>query len=303
MHGTENVKFQESSEQSDGSELVKQAAKLLREELLNSPDAYSSWPPTEKELLSAKYNTPPLTQTFLSHLLNSRGRSSTRSSRLISSMAQDLNYNASYGRKRVPKHIHLGVCVKRKSGSVDLVRWLNHFGHTVSYDEINSIETKLAEDQVNRLEPRKFVPNNIQPSVFVTFVYDNCDHNLESLYNVTLHGTNGIIIQKSLRSTTNNAPVPLPPTKNARRRSFKPMVSELQPYIKANGRVNPVSILDIEEYINQLNGWHSKCRDFVYFLLRYQSAKKQIFPSWKGFFLRSRKGVRRSAYCCFFAYY
>ena len=116
MYGTENVKFQESSEQSDGSELVKQAAKLLREELLNSSDAYSSWPPTEKELLSAKYNTPPLTQTFMSHLLNSRGRSSTRSSRLISSMAQDLTYNASYGRKRVPKHIHLGVCVKRKSG-------------------------------------------------------------------------------------------------------------------------------------------------------------------------------------------
>ena len=60
MYGTENVKFQESSEQSDGSELVKQAAKLLREELLNSPDAYSSWSPTEKELLSAKYRSVDL---------------------------------------------------------------------------------------------------------------------------------------------------------------------------------------------------------------------------------------------------
>ena len=30
------------------------------------------------------------------------------------------------------------------------------------------------------------------------------------------------------------------------------MVSELQPYIKAKGRVNPVSILDIEEDINQV---------------------------------------------------
>ena len=67
------------------------------------------------------------------------------------------------------------------------------------------------------------------------------------------------------------------------------MVSELQPYIKTNGRVNPVSILDIEEDINQLNGWHSKCRDFVYFLLRYQSAENQIFPSWKGFFYEVEK--------------
>ena len=67
------------------------------------------------------------------------------------------------------------------------------------------------------------------------------------------------------------------------------MVSELQPYIKAKGRVNPVSILDIVEDINQLNGWHSKCRDFVYFLLRYQSAKNQIFPSWKSFFYEVEK--------------
>ena len=28
-----------------------------------------------------------------------------------------------------------------------------------------------------------------------TFVYDNCDHNAESIYNVTVHGTNGIVIQ------------------------------------------------------------------------------------------------------------
>ena len=86
--------------------------------------------------------------------------------------------------------------------------WTHH-----SYDEINSIETKFTEDQANRREPRKFVPNNIQLiQPFVTFVYDNCDHNIEPIYNVTLHGTNGIIIQKCL-STTNNHINTNPPIK------------------------------------------------------------------------------------------
>ena len=122
--------------------------------------------------------------------------------------------------------MQLGIYVKRKSGSVDLIRWLNRLGHTISYDEINSIETKLAEDQANRREPRKFVPNNFQPNLFATFVYDNCYHNIESIYDVTLHGTNGIIIQKCLRITNNDINTN-PPVKNIRRRSFKPVPNEL----------------------------------------------------------------------------
>ena len=41
------------------------------------------------------------------------------------------------------------------------------------------------------------MPNKIQPDISVTFVYDNCDHNAESICNVTLHGTTRIVIQPS----------------------------------------------------------------------------------------------------------
>ena len=71
--------------------------------------------------------------------------------------------------------------MNRKSESVDYIRWLNRLGQIVSYDEISSIKTKLADDQANQREARKLVPNNIQLSFFVTFVYDNCDHNIESI--------------------------------------------------------------------------------------------------------------------------
>ena len=181
IYGTENLPFKDSTCERSDVELIKKTAKLLRQELLNSPYVYSFWPPTEREILSAKYITPPLAEAFLSTLLTSCGSKSSRLTQIISSLAQDLTYNASFGRKKVQKHVQLGVCVKRMSGSVDLIRWLNCLGHTVSYEEINSIKTKLAEDQANWKEPRKFVPNNIQPSIFVTFVYGYCDHNTESI--------------------------------------------------------------------------------------------------------------------------
>ena len=143
--------------------------------------------------------------------------------------------------------------MKRKSGSVDVICWLNCFGHTVSYDEISSIE---------------FVPNNIQPSAFVTFVFDNCDHNIESIYNVTLHGNNGIIIQKCLQ-TTNNDIKSNPPVKNVFHRSFKPVSNELQPYIKTKARLNPAAIPIVDTGVNQLNRFLSKCKDLVWLMLRY----------------------------------
>ena len=169
-------------------EFVKKTAKILRQELLNSPDIYSSSPPTKREVL------PPLAEAFLSIFLTSRGYKSSRLTQMISSLARDLAYSASFGTKRVHKQVQLGICVERKSRSVDLIRWLNRLGHSISYDQINSIENKLAEHQANRREPRKFVPYNIQSSVSVAFLYDNCDHNSESIYNITLHGTNGTII-------------------------------------------------------------------------------------------------------------
>ena len=120
-------------------EFVKKTAKILRQELLNSPDIYSSSPPTKREVL------PPLAEAFLSIFLTSRGYKSSRLTQMISSLARDLAYSASFGTKRVHKQVQLGICVERKSRSVDLIRWLNRLGHSISYDQINSIENKLAE--------------------------------------------------------------------------------------------------------------------------------------------------------------
>ena len=116
------------------------------------------------------------------------------------------------------------------TGSRDAVCSLNRFGHSISNDKIHALETKLAEEQVNNQTNTSLVPTHIQPSVFVTFCYDNCDHNVESIYNATLHGTNSIIPQlekQQVEATGNNSTIA-----STERRSFKPIYHELEPYIK-----------------------------------------------------------------------
>ena len=121
-------------------EFVKKTAKILCQELLNSPDMYSSSPPTKREVL------PTLAEAFLSIFLTSRGYKSSHLTQIISSLTRDLAYSAIFGKKEVHKEVQLGIYVKRRSGSVDFIHWLNRLGHTISCDQINSIENKLAED-------------------------------------------------------------------------------------------------------------------------------------------------------------
>ena len=52
-YGTENVPLKGSTSERSDVEVVKKIVKRLLQELLNSPDVYSSWPPTEKEVISA----------------------------------------------------------------------------------------------------------------------------------------------------------------------------------------------------------------------------------------------------------
>ena len=40
------------------------------------------------------------------------------------------------------------LCAKRKTGSKQLISWLNRFGHGISYDEVNFLETHLVDDEL-----------------------------------------------------------------------------------------------------------------------------------------------------------
>ena len=53
-------------------DLVKLAAKLIREEIRNTLNTYTNWPSTAAELLRRKATLPHLTEVFLKQILSSR---------------------------------------------------------------------------------------------------------------------------------------------------------------------------------------------------------------------------------------
>ena len=169
---------------------------MIRRELLSAPDVFVSCPPGKNQLHQGHFRTPELTKLLLTSILSGKGICTKRICRLVHSIAQDLTCNSSMGRKRTKKHVELRLCIKRITDSVDAARWLNCFRHSISYDEMNALETKLAEEQVNNQINTSLVHTHIQLSVSVTFYIDNCNHNMESIYNATLHATNGIIIRQ-----------------------------------------------------------------------------------------------------------
>ena len=75
-----------------------------------------------------------------------------------------------------------------------MITWLKRYGHCISYTDVGLVETKFADDQVQLCWSNGYVPSVMQPSVPVTFVWDNGDHNPESVYGVSLHCTNSIMI-------------------------------------------------------------------------------------------------------------
>ena len=106
-------------------------------------------------------------------------------------------YNTSRGQIKTIKHVQLALGVKRKTGSKKVIEWLNRFGHCISYAEVNAVETKSTMDESKRYQKNTtYVPSVIIPSTFVTFIWDNCDHNCESIFSDTLHCMNGIIVQR-----------------------------------------------------------------------------------------------------------
>lgn len=178
---------------------IKAIATMIKTEINESGKnkLFSSWPPPEEEIKFERVVIPPMLSTFLCTLLTT-DKPSDRVTRLINSIGQDIIYNSSSGRIKTIKHVQLGIFTKRKTGSKLLLNCLNRLGHSISYDEVNNVETSFAEVQASNKNHRSFVPNNVQPSTFVTFVYDNCDHNPETLSGVSMHCTNGILIQKKI---------------------------------------------------------------------------------------------------------
>ena len=126
------------------------------------------------------------------------------------------------------------------------------------------------------------MPDSVQPSVFVTFVYDNCDHNPETLSGVTMHCTNGIFIQQITTAQEIQQPISNQiPSKEGERRSLIPVTKEVDAYYAPSPIVEGVGV-SCKEIYNAI----SKKNDFLWLLSRYFNEARnedQVVPNWSGF--------------------
>ena len=168
-----------------GEEKIKEVGKLIISKIEELPIS-TYWPPNPDELWQEKVQIPHLFELFLTFLLTNETMLSEWVKHLVKSLGQDIICNVTRGKLKTAKHTQVGVFVKRKIGSRLLIDCINRLGHTISYHEVNSLEAGFSEKQVEHQLVGEYVSPAVQPSTFLAFFNDNCDHN---------HCTNGIIIQ------------------------------------------------------------------------------------------------------------
>lgn len=138
----------------------KSSSKKWDNKFPQTPQIYSSWS------LSAKYISPPLMQTLLA-TKPPAVQKQQKYPTLLTKWHRIQQIMQVFVERQYRNMCNWSQ-TKKKTGSVFLIRWINKFGHTICYCEVNCVETKLAKVQANHIEPREFVPNNFQPSTFVT---------------------------------------------------------------------------------------------------------------------------------------
>ncbi|XP_051734442.1 uncharacterized protein LOC127504083 isoform X1 [Ctenopharyngodon idella] len=102
------------------------------------------------------------------------------------SIAQDIVFLASGGRRPTPKHIGIGVALHQATRSKDFVQLLHAAGHSISYESVLRADITMANEAMKRYFengevyiPLKFV--NASLPGYIMYANDNIDINEESL--------------------------------------------------------------------------------------------------------------------------
>ena len=208
--------------------------------------------------------------------------------RKVIGMSSDAVYNASRGTVKPWKHTLLGLGLGTLTGSKLVLRILNRMGHSVSYDEVKSLETEFAfsAEANNRDSPDGL---DLSPIRGTGLAWDNYDVNMDTIDGKdTLHATVGICYQNIENEACTIIPDDTSTVSGIRigrkRRQFDGKEREIEPYYKqlkkARFHLEPKGSQEDEEEEEEENIIELKLLDF-YWLTESQVDKK--FPLFPGF--------------------
>ena len=144
-------------------------------------------------------------------------------------------------------------------------------GHSISYHDINLVEKHIPEEQIASVTTVPYVPNNIRPEEFLTFVYHNGDINVESVYGSSYHCTNAIAIQQKSIDRPEQTAAPATVTSNCRRRSFNPIINPVEHAFKIP-RSEPQLVYKSEVENNMMYEALAKTEDLLWCFLRLEAS-------------------------------
>lgn len=131
--------------------IVKKSALALRDVALKFIDdmaADNCWPPTVESLNEKASKIPELLKLFYVHLLSKpelHHDVSERVNRLANSFSQDVVSAISMGKFISAKHASVGLGLHSVTGQKFPITVLARLGHSITYDQVNQIETAQAE--------------------------------------------------------------------------------------------------------------------------------------------------------------
>lgn len=174
--------------------------------------------------------------TLSDHNLKNMNRAPGHLHRLILSVGQDLIYGSSNGQVNTPKHVGLAMAIKHLTGSKQVISMLNRFGHTVSYDSLQRMETSLAVEQLKKTEEMGIVlPSNIFPGTFIHCAADNIDFKENTLDGKgTTHSSTVVLFQQKI--PLGQSPMPENKSKGRRRSVEKLSICENMRTFSATGK-------------------------------------------------------------------
>jgi hypothetical protein len=197
-----------------------------------------SWPPREDDLNQEKTSAyiPHLLNLFLTVLISgkeSESCQSERSIRLIESYAQDIVFAVTRGVVKTPKCVLFPTVVKALCNNIEVLKLINKYGHGVSYDLVEEIETEYALNVINvQHENRVVIPTDVMQgnsvSTVALMVADNIDNAECTLSGTgTSHRVNSILVteKSSIESASeSDDPDYIPPVAKKCKRSLSASV-------------------------------------------------------------------------------
>ena len=226
--------------------------------------------------------------------------------RLKNSIAQDIVYCVSGGKTKTPKSVLFPTVVKSLCNNVEVVKLINNYGHGISYNLIEEIETEHALMVINEQKENKVIlPNEAfqdnESCCVGLMVADNID-NLECTLtgSGTSHRVNSIFVQRKAAqegiSTTEEEEY-VQPTKRKCLRSLPPnaVLREIPEYYSGK-RSGPGELIHVQKLHESRKYAETNYYQMLNHLIWIEVRKLKthpalLVPGWTGFHITIRKDM------------